>query len=200
MHKTTIAAIVMLSQLNMLEAMMALLMVLLLTDAALLKISLLETAFVNMFTGNHATTTNGIATTSQNIATKNAAVKFLSTIKNSAAVMFHSITAKHAADIALSTTTHVTAPTVQSIHVKNAANTFLDTTTNVLAAIQKLDAVHQVKLLLLINQSFVCQTGGNAYLSVFFYTGRVASSGFGEVPFSGVKGVAFKAAVNSSMT
>jgi hypothetical protein len=191
--------VLMLNQLNMLEVMMVLaLMALLLTDAALLKISLLETAFVNMCIGNHATTTNGIAITSQNIATKNAAVKFLSTIKNNAAVMFHSTTAKHAADIALSTTIHATAHTVQNTHVRNAVNMFLSTTTNVLAAIQKLDAAQQVKLLLLINQSFVCQTGEDTYLSVFY----LISSGFGGVTLSGVKvagaGVNFDA--KSSMT
>jgi hypothetical protein len=191
---------VLLSQLNMLDkAMMALLMVLLLTDAALLKINLLETAFVNMFTGNHATTTNGIAVTSQSIATKSAVVKFLSTIRNNAAVMFHSITVKHAADIALSTTIHATAHTVQNTHVKNAVNMFLSTTTNVLAAIQKLDAAQQVTPLLLINQRFVCQTGGNAYLSVF-YLG--VSSGFGGVPLFGitVAGAGVNFVVNSSMT
>lgn len=132
-------------------------------DAALLQTNSLEIAFVNMFTGNHAITTNGIATMNLSIATKNAADKCHSTIKNSAAAMFHSIIAKLAADMCLITTTHVTAHIVQNTLVNVAANTFQDTTTNAHAAIQ-IPAAQQD---LINSHRAICQTGGGLPTCLF---------------------------------
>lgn len=124
--------------------------------AALLAINALAIVFVNMFTGNHAITTNGIATMSLSIHIKNVPARFHNTTKSSVAVMFHNTTAKHAADMSLTTTTHAAASTVQSILVSDAANMFQDTTTNGLTVTQPETA----KLQLVSNQTFVCQTGG----------------------------------------
>ena len=77
-----------------------------------------------------ATTTNGIATTVPNIATKNAAVMFHSIIKNNAADMYHSIIAKHAADNAHNIIQHAHVIMCQSIHVNVAAVMFQNITIN----------------------------------------------------------------------